>query len=81
MDLMDEESRRAYPAIYLLVRHGSGIATGLAALIPLAGLWAWLAGYSILLLAGGVLGGLIAYLFLRSYVEMARLIADMLLPK
>ena len=81
MDLMDEDSRRAYPAMYFLVRHGNGIAAILAALIPLAGLWAWLAGYSVLLLVGGVLCGPIAYLFLRSYVEMARLIADMLLPK
>lgn len=81
MELMDEESRRAYPAIHLLVRHGGLIATGLSLLIPLLGLWAWLTGSSILLLLGGIAGGLIAYLFLRSYVEMARIIADMLLPK
>ena len=61
---------------FILIIGFAGSATTL-----LAGLWAWLAGYSVLLLVGGVLYGPIAYLFLRSYVEMARLIADMLLPK
>ncbi len=81
MQLMDEESRKSYPAIFILVTQGKFIALFVGVLIPIASLWAWLSGGPAYMIAIGFIGGLIVYLLLRSYVEMAQIMADMLLPK
>ncbi|HEY3917876.1 MAG TPA: hypothetical protein VGL83_08780 [Stellaceae bacterium] len=70
-----------YPTLRFLERHGGwlAIAVGLAALF--AGIVAVLLGASLWwLLAGAVAGGAL-YLLARSYVELIRLMTDMLLPK
>jgi hypothetical protein len=70
-----------YPMLHLLLRWGRPIAAALACLVAVAGLWA---AWS----TGGVLWGLVGvgaaaagYCLLLSYVELVRLITDMLLPK
>jgi hypothetical protein len=70
-----------YRTLYFLVRHGDlvAIVIGLAPL--LAGLWAYAAGLSIAFAIGGVFAATFLYLIMRSYVELVRVIVDMLLPK
>ncbi len=82
MDYPQPESADApYPAVRLLRRYGNWIAIGFGAVPVLAGLWAMLALGGVFWLIGGVLaGGAIGFL-MRSYVELVRIIADMLLPR
>ena len=71
----------AYRTLYFLVRHGDWVAilTGLAPCV--AGVWAYAAGLSFLYVVCGVLGSAFLYLIMRSFVELVRVIVDMLLPK
>jgi hypothetical protein len=70
-----------YRTLYFLVHHGDWVAliVALAPLIP--GLWAYAAGLSAGYAVGGVFGAAFLYLIMRSYVELVRVIVDMLLPK
>lgn len=81
MNLMDEDSRRAYPAIYLFARHGGVIATLTGLIAPAVAVWLWMVGYGPIVLLCGVAAGGFIFLILRSYTELIRVIVDMLLPK
>jgi hypothetical protein len=70
-----------YPMLHILVRWGRAIAIALACLVAAAGIWAALAQGNYL---WGLLGlglGAIGYGLLLSYVELVKLVMDMLLPK
>jgi hypothetical protein len=70
-----------YPAVRLIRRHGNWLALGFGILPVLAGLWASIALGGIAWLIGGVAAGAVAGFLMRSYVELVRIIADMLLPR
>ncbi len=72
---------KAYPVVRLLVKHGSALAIAVGAAIAIAGVWAAVAGFGWAWALAGVLTGAFAGLMLRSYVEVVRLITDMLLPR
>ncbi len=70
-----------YPTLRLLERHGDWLAI-LAALCPLAAaIIAALLGASWWWAAAGAVGAAFLFLAARSYIEMIRLMTDMLLPK
>ena len=71
-----------YPTIKLIVEHGNAIAM-LIAVLPLLGGIALFALLSMhwLVLAAGLVTSLVLLLLMRSYVELVRVISDMLLPK
>jgi hypothetical protein len=71
----------AYRTLYFLVRHGDRVAIVVALAPLIAGLWAYAAGLSIGYAVAGVFGAAFLYLVMRSYVELVRVIVDMLLPK
>ena len=81
MQVMDQDSRNAYPAVHLLVDYGGAIAIAIAALAPIVSLWLWFTGYSLMVMVVGVVIGLLVYFLLRSYVDLVRIMASMLLPK
>lgn len=70
-----------YPTLNFLLDHAKALAAA-GAMIPVLGaVLAVLTGATPLwLLAGGALG-LVGYGLVRSYVELIRLVTDMLLPK
>ena len=71
-----------YPTIQLIVTHGDKIAILIAAL-PFLGsvaVFALLATHW-LVLAAGIVTSLVLLLIMKSYVELVRVISDMLLPK
>lgn len=70
----------SYPALHFLVRYGGWLAWLVTAAVAAAGVLAWAAGHPALL-AAGLVGSAFAYLVVRSYVELVRVIVDMLLPK
>ena len=72
----------SYPTIALLVEHGDRIAIAIAAL-PLLGSMAVfaLAGTHWLVLVAGIVASAVLFLIMKSYVELVRVISDMLLPK
>jgi hypothetical protein len=72
---------KAYPVVRLLVRFGNVLAIAVGAAIALAGVWAAVAGFGWAWALAGVLVGAFGGLMMRSYVEVVRLIADMLLPR
>ncbi len=76
-----ESADAPYPAVRLLRRHGSWIAIGFGVVPVLAGVWASVACGNLAWLAGGIVGGAAVGFLMRSYVELVRIIADMLLPR
>ena len=70
-----------YPTLRFLEKHGGwlAIAVGLAALAT--GIVATLLGASPWWLLAGAVVGAVLFLLARSYVELIRLMTDMLLPK
>jgi len=71
----------AYPAVRLLRRHGDWVVVCFAAIPALAGLWATLALGGIGWLVGGLVLAAVAGFLMRCFVELVRIIADMLLPR
>ena len=76
-----EESMDQYPTIKLIVEKGDALALAIGVL-PFVGAMV-LAAFGIhwLVLAAGAVASAVLYLLMRSYVELVRVIADMLLPK
>ncbi len=76
-----ESADRPYPAVRLLRRHGNWFAVCFGLLFVGAGAWAAAAGHGTIWLLSGFLAGAFAAFLMRSYVELVRIIADMLLPR
>lgn len=70
-----------YPMLRFIERHGGWLSIVLGALIPLAAVAAFAIGASVWWMAPGIVIGAIAFVALQSYVELVRLMIDMLLPK
>ena len=70
-----------YPTIKFIVERGAPLAI-VVGLLPLLGALAFFAiGAHWLVIAAGGVASAVLYLLMRSYVELVRVIADMLLPK
>jgi hypothetical protein len=70
-----------YPTLHFVVRWGRLIAVALACLVAAAGLWAAASGGGLLWGLLGLGAAAIGYGLLMSYVELVKLVMDMLLPK
>ena len=70
-----------YRMLYFLVSHGDRVAVAVAIATLALGVGMWLSGASLWFAVVGVLGAAFMYLIMRSYVELVRVIVDMLLPK
>lgn len=70
-----------YPTIKFIVEQGNFLAAAIG-LMPFIGAVLLAAfGFHWLVLAAGVVASAVVYLLMRSYVELVRVIADMLLPR
>jgi hypothetical protein len=78
---MDGTFHPKYPTIDLIVRVGRPAVTVITALIVVAGAAATFAGFGWPWLVAAVIVAPIAFLVMRSYVEFAEVISDILLPK
>jgi hypothetical protein len=70
-----------YPAIHFLVRHGKHLALAFGLAIFIGGVAATLGGWGWGFALAGVVAAPLGYLLFRSYVEMAQVIAETLLPR
>ena len=70
-----------YPTIKLIVEKGNALATAIGLLPFVGGIVLAVLGVHWVVLAAGVVASAVVYLLMRSYVELVRVIADMLLPK
>jgi hypothetical protein len=70
-----------YSTLHFLVRHGHWFAAIVGLAPVLLGGWAVSAGMPYIYGVFGLLGSAFLYLVMRSYVELVRVIVDMLLPK
>ena len=70
-----------YPAIRFLLRFGEVFALVVALLPVSAGIIAAFYGWHWMVLVAGVAGSLVLAVLLKSYVELVRVIADMLMPR
>jgi hypothetical protein len=70
-----------YPIIKLIVERGTVLAAAIGALPLLGGLALAALGVHWFVLVAGAVGSAVVYFLMRSYVELVRVIADMLLPK
>lgn len=76
-----EPADAPYPAVRLLRRHGNWVVAAFGILPALAGLWASVSlGAIFWVVAGVVVGAAVAFV-MRCFVELVRIIADMLLPR
>jgi len=78
---MQPDEQPSYATLHFLVRRGGQVALVFGLLPILAGIAASLGGMSPLLIVAGLIAGAALYLIMRSYVELVRVIVDMLLPK
>ena len=70
-----------YRMLHFLVTHGDRVAIAVAAVTLALGVGVFLSGGSVWFAVIGVLGAGFMYLIMRSYVELVRVIVDLLLPK
>ena len=70
-----------YPTLRFLEKHGGWLAIAVGVAAFLAGIAATVLGASPWWLFGGAVIGALLFLLARSYVELIRLMTDMLLPK
>ena len=70
-----------YPTIRFLLRFGDAFAVGVA-LAPIAfGIGAALYGWHWSVLLAGAVASVVLGVLMKSYIELVRVIADMLIPK
>jgi hydrogenase/urease accessory protein HupE len=70
-----------YPMLHFLMRWGKLAAACLAAAVLVIGLWAAISSGQWLWAVAGVAVAVVGYGLALSYVELVRVIVDMLLPK
>lgn len=70
-----------YPVLRFLEKHGDWVAIILAAIPVLAAIWTTALGYNLLFLLLGAGLAAVIYLMFKSYVELIRVMIDMLLPR
>ena len=70
-----------YPTIKLIVERGNALALVVGLLPLLGGLVLLALGTHWLAVLAGAVASAVLYFLMRSYVELVRVIADMLLPK
>ena len=70
-----------YPMLRLIVRHGNLGCIALTVLVFAAIAWLGFSALGELAFVLGALTGIVVFIVGRSYVELVRLITDMLLPK
>jgi hypothetical protein len=70
-----------YPMLHFLMRFGNVLAAGLAAFIVACGIYLAVGSGDVLWTLGAVVIAAVGYALFASYVELIRLITDMLLPK
>lgn len=70
-----------YPMLHFLMRWGKSGAIGLAVFVAGAGIWAAAAGGNLLWALVGLVAAVVGYAVALTYVELVKLIVDMLLPK
>jgi hypothetical protein len=70
-----------YPVIRLIVERGNLLALGIGVLPLLGGVALVMLGVHWFALVAGAVAAAVVYFLMRSYVELVRVIADMLLPK
>jgi hypothetical protein len=75
------DTNDSYRMLHFLVSHGDRVAIVVAIATLALGVGVWLTGASVWFAVLGVLGAAFMYLIMRSYVELVRVIVDMLLPK
>lgn len=76
-----QPSAPAYPALNFIVKHGDWVATAAALTVLIGGIYLFYASTSVIAgIAGAIAAGFI-YLLMRAFVELVRVIVDMLLPK
>ena len=70
-----------YPAIHFLLRHGDAFAVAVALLPASAGIVAAFYGWHWAVLVAGCVLSLVLGVLMKSYIELVRVMADMLIPK
>jgi hypothetical protein len=70
-----------YPMLHFIGRFGGWCAVILALVPIVAGGWALAVGASGWWLAAGLAAAVVLFVLVRSYVELVRVMIDMLLPK
>lgn len=77
---MDDPNTQ-YRTLHFLVKHGDRVANGIALAALLLGPIVWLVSGWLWAMPAAIAAAAFLLLILRSYVEMVRVIVDMLLPK
>ena len=79
--MMETPEIPTYPALGFLVKHGKWLSILVAALPVLGGIAVAASGGPLLLLVAGIVAAPLLLLFMLTYVEMARVISDTMIPR
>ena len=79
--MIEVDAPPRYPALLLLIRWGRPFVALVAVLPVAAALLAWMGGASAWWLLAGLAASPITALVAATYVEMARIVADTLMPR
>ncbi len=78
---MDDTEKNPHWALHFIVKHGNWLAIITGAVPLVACIAAVICGAPLWLIAAGAVGTAFLFLLMRSYVELVRVMVDMLLPK
>jgi hypothetical protein len=81
MNLINDKSKKRYPAINFLLQFSTYISILSFMIIPLTSIWLWSSGSSFINVSFGLFLSTIQFVFVKSYLELIHVLADMLLPK
>lgn len=76
-----EDTNRTYPTLHFLVRHGNSVAAIVAISTLILGGVVWVLTDTLWAVVVSTFASAFVYLILRSYVELVRIIVDMLMPR
>lgn len=77
----NQDPARVYSMLLFLVKHGDRLAWIVSVGALALGIVYWAIEQAVWALPISVIGAIFLYVLLKSYVEMVRLIVDMMLPK
>ena len=81
MNLINDKSKKRYPAINFLLQFSTYISILSFMIIPLTSIWLWSSGSSFINVSFSLFLSTIQFVFVKSYLELIHVLADMLLPK
>jgi hypothetical protein len=78
---MSNSPSRSFPVVHFIARHAHAVAAVIGLALIWLGIWAMSDGAPLWAGLSYIGGGVVGYVLLRSYGELARILLDILMPQ